>query len=78
MSTKTINFSSEAIPKIHILEMPSPNCLQVCTGKGKCSVGFVLVQKAQKQKFDKSKLHFMTLDFSDFQTNSRLFNASIY
>ena len=76
-STKTVNFSSEAFPKIPNLEMSNSNCSGVFIGGGKSSVGFLLVQKTQKQKFDKSKLHFVMLEFSGFQTYSKDFIASI-
>ena len=77
-STKTVNFSSEEFPKIPNLEMSNSNCSAVFIGGGKSSVGFLLVQKAHKQKFDESKLHFVLLEFSVFQTNSKDFTVSTH
>ena len=51
-STKTVNFSFESFPKVQNLEISNSNCSGVFIGGGKSSVGFLLDQKAQKQKFD--------------------------
>ena len=75
---KNWQFHFWSISKIPNVRIPMQNCYSAARSSCECFAVFVLVRKGENKVCSTSKLHFMTLVFSGFQANSRIFDIPIW